>query len=125
MEVLLHTCQFPDEAFKIPKHLDDGISLALSKLKTLLLDHLSGDAFPPRTRDVHKSDPIPGLTPGFFLSRFLVKTPALEHLRLNFQLYGYPSIEKVLSWLANTSEDSTVSTSLLVDSLELANVISS
>lgn len=36
----------------------------------------------------------------FFLSRFLLKAPALEHLRLNFQTYRIDGIEDFLCWLA-------------------------
>jgi hypothetical protein len=39
---------------------------------------------------------------GYFLSRFLIKAPALEHLRLNFQTWEMTSTEKLLLWLAGT-----------------------
>ncbi|KAJ8131200.1 hypothetical protein O1611_g2428 [Lasiodiplodia mahajangana] len=99
IEVLLHTCEFPDYSFKIPDRFDAAISLALSKLKAILLDGLVGEI--DSSYLVVKGDDgngIPGW--GYFLSRFLARASSLEHLRLNFQKYDQSATEKVLSWLA-------------------------
>ncbi|KAI1364456.1 hypothetical protein F5Y08DRAFT_306781 [Xylaria arbuscula] len=122
MEVLLHTCLLQDISFKIPKHLDAEISLALSKLKTLFLDHLTeAPSHAPRTRIIQRVDPTPVSTPGFFLSRFLVKITALEHLRLNFQDYKAESTIQFLSWLADMDGNRAIYRDVPPDSLELAN----
>ncbi|KAI0525778.1 hypothetical protein F5B22DRAFT_633194 [Xylaria bambusicola] len=118
MEILLHNCRLLDQSFKIPKRLDVGVSLALGKLKTLWLDNLAEDAplYVQATDD--QLEPI--TAGGFFLSRFLLKTPALEHLRLNFQSYLPGSVEKFLSWVANANENSKSSNSRpTADSLPL------
>ncbi|KAK5628486.1 hypothetical protein RRF57_004201 [Xylaria bambusicola] len=123
MEVLLHTCRLPDQSFKIPKRLEVGVSLALGKLKTLWLDNLTEET--PHYVQVTDDQLEPMSTGGFFLSRFLLKTLALEHLRLNFQSYHPRSIEKFLSWVANAKESSMNSNSMPMDSLESANIADS
>ncbi|TGJ78803.1 hypothetical protein E0Z10_g9960 [Xylaria hypoxylon] len=124
IEVLLHTCQFPDQSFKIPDRFDDQISSVLSKLTTIFLDNLMEDEHQEPlffVRDVgDKTEPARGV--GYFLSRFLVKLSALEHLRLNFQSYKPRAVEHVLGWLADAKQDSTDPTANPVDSIASANV---
>ncbi|KAI0965660.1 hypothetical protein F4678DRAFT_452145 [Xylaria arbuscula] len=124
IEVLLHSCLLADSAFKIPNRFDAGISLALTKLTTIFLDHLSDER--PWMWVHHKDDAtrIVGEV-GYFLSRFLTKVPALEHLRLNFQLCDMYRVEKLLSWLAGTGENPTVAMPKPEESFELANATDS
>ncbi|KAI8633457.1 hypothetical protein F5Y19DRAFT_418139 [Xylariaceae sp. FL1651] len=96
LEVLLHTCRFPDQAFKIPERLDTSISSALCKLKTIYLDGLNRDQ--PFFMVDDPAAPVAGC--GYFLSRFLMKSPAIENLRLNFQGYYEVGTDRFLSWLA-------------------------
>ncbi|KAI2635113.1 hypothetical protein GGS21DRAFT_516949 [Xylaria nigripes] len=108
IEVLLHTSNFEDQFFKIPAHLDAGISLALSSLKTILLDGLGFvEVFP----FVALADGENGVnSTDFFLSRFLVKIPALEHLRLNFKFSATRGPERFLGWLAGTGTETETET---------------
>ncbi|KAI3341993.1 hypothetical protein F4824DRAFT_270903 [Ustulina deusta] len=124
MEVLLHTCQFRDQSFKIPDRFDAGISLALSKLTAIFLDNLSGEQPLVWVCDVGgETNPIMGI--GYFLSRFLAKFSALEHLRLNFQSYRPLSTETFLLWLADARDNSTDPMPKPVDSLASANAAAS
>ncbi|GAW12062.1 hypothetical protein ANO14919_014180 [Xylariales sp. No.14919] len=120
IEVLLHTCRFPDQSFKIPDRFNDQISSVLSKLTTIHLDNLSEDEPLFAVRDTNGKDE-PALGVGYFLSRFLAKVSALEHLRLNFQAYQPDSVDKLLGWLADAGQDPTDATAKHVDSLASAN----
>ncbi|KAJ2994150.1 hypothetical protein NUW58_g1633 [Xylaria curta] len=121
IEVLLHNCRFLDTSFKIPDRFETGISLALSKLKALLLDGLCEDRPFFFVNDVASgSKPIVGA--GYFLSRFLEKASALEHLRLNFQFYTQHPTERILLWLANARDPKDAQTST-IDSPTAANCV--
>jgi len=87
----------------IPRYFDAEISAALHKLTSILLDGLT-NAFPD---SVFVSNVDPACECGYFLSRFLVKVPALKHLRLNFKKYHLEAAEKVLLWLASTATDTS------------------
>ncbi|KAI0449328.1 hypothetical protein F5B21DRAFT_494714 [Xylaria acuta] len=103
VEVLLHSSQLPDQTFKIPDRFQAVVSSALNKLETIFLDGLSESILDFVVDGVgDTTDPIIGL--GYFLSRFLVKLPALQHLRLNFQACDSRSTERILLWLANTAD---------------------
>lgn len=120
LEVLLHSCQISDQSFKIPSRFDAAISLALSKLTTIFLDSLGGEEPYILVGDVGgRTNPIVGS--GYFLSRFLVKAPTLERLRLNFQSYGDDSTQRFLSWLADAREPPTDGTASPLGSLAEAN----
>ncbi|KAI3332085.1 hypothetical protein HD806DRAFT_180302 [Xylariaceae sp. AK1471] len=98
IEILLHSCRLLDQTFKIPQRFDAGISSALSKLTAIFVDGLMDQH--PRFLVGDSTAPLEGS--GYFLSRFLVKAPALEHLRLNFQGYNELSTGRFLLWLAET-----------------------
>ncbi|KAI1153228.1 hypothetical protein F4825DRAFT_449724 [Nemania diffusa] len=103
IEVLLRYCQFPDHSFKIPTRFDSAVSMALSKLKTLLLEGLTQEGTHLFAVDDGNGKEIGGS--GYFLSRFLPKASGLEHLRLNFRLYQRAATERVLLWLAGKRDD--------------------
>ncbi|TRX98716.1 hypothetical protein FHL15_000058 [Xylaria flabelliformis] len=108
-EVLLHHSSLPDQAFKIPNRFQAEVSLAMSNLEAIFLDGLSESALDFVVNDiVDTAGTIMGS--GYFLSRFLAKLPALQHLRLNFQKYGVPSTERFLLWLANARSDTAHAT---------------
>ncbi|KAI1133641.1 hypothetical protein F5Y10DRAFT_228248 [Nemania abortiva] len=102
-EVLLHTCILPDYSFRIPRHFEAVVSLALSRLTTLLLDGLTEQVLWSELM-VRGDDGNAIIAAGYFLSRFLARTPGLEHLRLNFQTYKRSSTERFLTWLAGARE---------------------
>lgn len=100
LEVLLHTSQLSDQTFRIPDRFQAVVSLALSKIQTIFLDGLSESLLDFIVDDVSDTaDPVIGF--GYFLSRFLAKLSALQHLRLNFQACESPTTERILLWLAN------------------------
>ncbi|KAI0489852.1 hypothetical protein F4859DRAFT_462595 [Xylaria cf. heliscus] len=114
IEVLLHSSQVPDQTFKIPDRFQAVVSLALNKLQAIFLDGLSESMLDFVVEDIgDAADPIIGI--GYFLSRFLAKLPALEHLRLNFQAYSPPSTERILRWLANARSGPTHATTNPMD----------
>ncbi|KAI1755627.1 hypothetical protein F4782DRAFT_489346 [Xylaria castorea] len=115
IEVLLHNSHLPDQTFKIPDRFQAAASLALSKLEAIFLDGLSESMLDFVVDDIgDTTDPIMGL--GYFLSRFLTKLSALQHLRLNFQRYDYRSTERVLLWLANARSNPAHATASPMDS---------
>ncbi|KAI0402064.1 hypothetical protein F4802DRAFT_577711 [Xylaria palmicola] len=118
IEVLLHICHFRDLSFKIPNRYTPEVSLALSKITHLLLDGLS-EEYPHFlvSDDDDKGRSV--IAAGYFLSRFLAKTPALTHLRLNFRLYRPASVERFLLWLASARVDSVDTIANSVDPFEL------
>ncbi|KAI0811627.1 hypothetical protein GGR55DRAFT_677845 [Xylaria sp. FL0064] len=120
MEVLLHSCGLRDQSFKIPDRFDAAVSLALSKLTTIFLDNLSQDRLLFWARDVDgRTGHVEGV--GYFLSRFLKKASALEHLRLNFQSYSTRASTDFLLWLGGARRDSTDPMRKPEDSLASAN----
>ncbi|KAI1111013.1 hypothetical protein F5Y14DRAFT_426806 [Nemania sp. NC0429] len=122
LEVLLHHCHISDQSFKIPDRFDAAISLALGKLTSIFLDSLGGEEPYILVADCGgRADPIIGS--GYFLSRFLVKAPALEHLRLNFQSYDRDSTQRLLSWLADALESPNLGTASPLASLAAANAL--
>ncbi|KAI0553375.1 hypothetical protein F4679DRAFT_468074 [Xylaria curta] len=105
-EVLLHHSALLDQAFKIPNRFQDEVSLALSKLEVIFLDGLSESALDFVVDDIgDTAGPIKGT--GYFLSRFLAKLSALQHLRLNFHKYEDSCTERFILWLANARSDAT------------------
>ncbi|KAI1179464.1 hypothetical protein F4777DRAFT_477864 [Nemania sp. FL0916] len=121
MEILLHHCRLTDQSFKIPNRLEAEISLALSKLTTIFLDGLDGGipCVYVNDRSVNH-DPTIGV--GYFLSRFLTRASALEHLRLNFQFCTRESILRLLEWLGSGTDDLTSTSTNEQDPLASANV---
>ncbi|KAI1275252.1 hypothetical protein F5Y07DRAFT_370242 [Xylaria sp. FL0933] len=120
MEVLLHFCGMRDQSFKIPDRFDTAISLALSKLTTIFLDNLSQERTYFWARDVDgRADPVASL--GYFLSRFLTRASALDHLRLNLQSYSTRAAGDFLLWLAGARTDSTDPMQKPEESLASAN----
>ncbi|KAI8956219.1 hypothetical protein F4801DRAFT_525805 [Xylaria longipes] len=114
IEILLHTSHLPDQTFKIPDRFQSVVSLALSRLKTIFLDGLSESMLDFVVADVGAgADPIIGL--GYFLSRFLARLSALQHLRLNFQACDSRSVERILLWLANARSGPTHAAASPVD----------
>ncbi|KAI1814589.1 hypothetical protein GGS20DRAFT_547537 [Poronia punctata] len=108
LEVLLHRCHFSDSAFVIPPQWEDGITLGLGKLTTILIDGLTTLYHDRPYMQFSPSEPEPN--DGYFLTRFLLKATALEHLRLNFPTYDRAAIQHVLAWLANTSGRTSLDT---------------
>ncbi|KAI0860691.1 hypothetical protein F4860DRAFT_193763 [Xylaria cubensis] len=114
-EVLLHHSSLLDQVFKIPNRFQAEVSLAMSKLEAIFLDGLCESALDFVVDDIgDTAGPIKDS--GYFLSRFLAKLPALQHLRLNFQKYGAPSTERFLLWLANARSDTAHATASPTDS---------
>jgi hypothetical protein len=90
-----------DIGFKIPDRFAAETLSAVSNFKAILLDGLSnGNLY------FMVGDPPTPLF-GYFLSRFLAKATALEHLRINFQHFKEDATEMFLSWLAEETNNST------------------
>ncbi|KAI1435685.1 hypothetical protein GGR50DRAFT_655384 [Xylaria sp. CBS 124048] len=119
-EVILHTCLLRDQAFKIPDRLSAGIQLALNKLTTIFLDGLYYTTPNPYVVSGSHGKASQGYL--FFFSRFLVRLPALEHLRINFRHFIRNGSNKFLKWLAKAREESSDATSTSLCSLSSANV---
>ncbi|KAI0447053.1 hypothetical protein F4803DRAFT_500890 [Xylaria telfairii] len=115
LEVLLHSSHLPDQTFRIPDRFQAVVSLALSKLHAIFLDGLRESSLDFLVDDVSDTaDPVIGF--GYFLSMFLVKLSALQHLRLNFQACESAAVERILLWLANARPVPAHATTKLVDS---------
>ncbi|KAI1633374.1 hypothetical protein F4809DRAFT_623378 [Biscogniauxia mediterranea] len=106
LEVILRRCQLPDRAFSIPRYLEDKILPVLAGLKALFVVHnynFPGFMVADENGTSAKNYPM------FLLSNFLLKTPALEHLRLNFDGHDNTLAEMLLEWLAQKPRDSSAS----------------
>ncbi|KAI0009494.1 hypothetical protein F4779DRAFT_366926 [Xylariaceae sp. FL0662B] len=95
LEVILRGCGVPDIGFSIPRRLEMGILPVLANLKVLYLDL---DSITPPVLVGNEADFTP--FPLFFLSKFLLTTQSLEHLRINFSGYNKADRVKFLLWLS-------------------------
>lgn len=94
-EVILRHISLADYTFKIPRYVEPIIQPVLANLRTLFLDLYSYFRHIVVTRDS-----IPVTCHGYFLRILLSKVPNLEHLRLNFRMYGRDEAGDFLSWLS-------------------------
>ncbi|KAI1505356.1 hypothetical protein F5X99DRAFT_369093 [Biscogniauxia marginata] len=106
LEVILRHCYLPDRAFSIPRHLEPKIFPVLADLKALfvVVNSTYPDIMVAYTETSAKSYPM------FLLSKFLLRTPSLKHLRLNFDGYNNHAVDSLLRWLSEKPYSSRAST---------------
>ncbi|KAI5919484.1 hypothetical protein F4810DRAFT_499311 [Camillea tinctor] len=116
LEVILRRCQLPDRAFNIPRYLEHKIFPVLADLKALFVVHnhdFPGFLVADESGTGAKHYPI------LLLSNFLLRTSALEHLRLNFDGHDSTIAGMLLDWLAQKPHDSSASTHSRTSSIGL------
>ncbi|KAI2606818.1 uncharacterized protein GGS25DRAFT_522339 [Hypoxylon fragiforme] len=111
LECILRHCHLPDQAFHIPRYLESAIFPLLNGLKTLFLDLGSASFSPIVINDEGSFKRYLALSVVMFLS----KTPALEHLRLNFRSSLEHETTDLLQWLAQDPTESQTTASAAQD----------
>ncbi|KAI1377639.1 hypothetical protein F4677DRAFT_43212 [Hypoxylon crocopeplum] len=96
LEVRLQRCNLPAIALNVPRHLEPSILPFLQNLKVLSLD------LGPQSLQstYHNNNGRPYVYFGSLISKFLSRTPSLEHLSLTFRNCEYLESKGILEWLA-------------------------